>query len=177
MEYIFPQISSIFYIGIGVIVLGVLLLLGLMWGRKSPTAYVLSFVICVILGVVLLVASKGGSLSIENKEVILKIPMYKQRVISANDILDVKTIDLSTDSPYKLVKKTSGTAAKNFYSGWFKLQNGEKAFLLLQGKQGVFVETKTGKKYIFGINNFEKLKRVFEREVGRIGSDVENQKE
>ena len=173
MEYIFPKIAFVYYIGIGTIVLGVLLLLGLVWGKKGPFTYIFSCMVCVIVGVFIIYVSKGGKLVIENKTVKLKVLMYSEKIISAENISEIRIINIDSDSLYKPVKKTSGTATKNFRSGWFKLKNGEKAFLLLEGRKGIYVKTQAGERYIFGIKDFKKLEQVFEREVGRIGGDVE----
>jgi hypothetical protein len=170
MEYIFPKMSIVIYSGIGTIVLGVLLLLGIAYGRKGPVNYIFGSIICVIIGIFLLQIAKGGALKIQNQTVTLKIPMYSQKIFTADQIAEARISNLDAGSPYLPVRKKSGSAFKNFKSGWFTLKNGEKAFLLLEGKKGLYIKTTSGDNYVIGIQNFDRLLEVFQNEIKKVTS-------
>lgn len=170
MEYIFPRMAIVLYAGIGSIVLGFLLLLGLIWGKKGPVNYILGCVFCVILGLFLISISNGGTMSITEKQVILKVPMYKQKIIESSLIKQAMVVELRKGTAYYPVRKKSGGAFKNFRNGWFKLQNDEKAFLLVEGQKAIYIKTDSGDVYMFGINNFESLAQAYQREIGEFTS-------
>ena len=54
MEYIFPKISVVIYVGIGTIILGVLILLGISWGKKGPLNYIFGSIVCIAVGIFLI---------------------------------------------------------------------------------------------------------------------------
>lgn len=165
MEYEFPKIALLTYTGIGIIVLGILLLLGLVWGRKSPLNYILGSIICVITGIFLLHVDAGGTLKIEDNQLIFKVPLFKTKIITSSDIQEIKTIDIEEDSAYRPVKKKSGGSFKNLKTGWFVLANGESAFLGLEGKRGLYIKTKDNRIYLIGIQDFDTFLKVFREKV------------
>jgi len=157
MEVIFPKISTVYYSGIGTIILGVLLLLGVAGGKKGPLNYILGSIVCIVVGIFITHIAKGGTLKIEDQTVKMKIPMYSQKSFSFAEVTESATIDLNADSPYLPIKKKSGTAIKNFKSGWFQLKNGQNTFLLLEGRKAIYIKTANGDSYLIGINNFDQL--------------------
>ena len=165
MEYIFPKISIVYYSGIGTIVLGVLLLLGIAWGKKGPLNYILGSIVCIVVGIFITHIAKGGTLKIENQTVKMKIPMYSLKSFSFDEITETEIIDLNADSPHLPTKKKSGTATKNFKSGWFQLKNGEKAFLLLEGRKAIYIKTANGDAYLIGIKSFDQLVDKFQQNI------------
>lgn len=171
MEYIFPKIAVAIYSGIGTIVLGVLLLLGISWGKKGPLNYICGSLVCIVVGVFIIVIARGGTLKISDQKVRLKLPLYSEKIFTADQIADVQIISLDEDSPLKPVRKKSGSATKNLKNGWFALKNGEQAFLLLEGRKAIYVKTKAGDAYLLGINDFDRLLEVFQKNVKQIISD------
>jgi len=161
MEYIFPKISVIIYVGIGTIILGVLFLLGISWGKKGPLNYIFGSIVCIAVGIFLIYISKGGTLKIDNQTVNLKIPMFSKKSFSFEKISNLAIVDLNTASPYLPTKKKSGSATKNFKSGWFQLKNGQKAFLLLEGRKAIYIKTVNGDNYLIGIKKFDELAEEF----------------
>ncbi|HEX9972675.1 MAG TPA: hypothetical protein VGD14_11450 [bacterium] len=171
MEYIFPRIAVAVYAGIGTIVLGVLLLLGISWGKKGPLNYIFGSIVCIIVGIFIISIARGGTLKIEGDEVSMKLPIYSQKIFTADQIVDVRTISLDEDSPFKPVRKISGGATRNLKNGWFTLKNGEKAFLLLEGRKAIYVKTKAGDAYLLGIKNFDQLLNVFQKNIKQLNSE------
>lgn len=163
MEYIFPKIAVAVYVGIGTIIMGVLLLLGISWGRKGPLNYILGSIVCIITGIFVIFIARGGILKINGNEVRMKVPFYSEKAFTADQIADAQIISLDEDSPYKPARKISGGATKNLKNGWFKLKNDEKAFLLLEGRKAIYVKTKLGDAYLLGIKDFDQLVDIFQK--------------
>lgn len=170
MEYIFPRMTIVLYAGAGSIVLGFLLLLGLIWGKKGPLNYILGWVICLIVGLFIVSISRGGTMIIQDNQVTLKAPLFKQKIIESSQVKQAMVVELRKGSVYYPVLKKSGGAFKNFRNGWFKLQNDEKAFLLVEGRKAIYVKTESGDIYMFGINDFDKLVQVYQHEIGEFTS-------
>jgi hypothetical protein len=168
MEYIFPKISIVFYSGIGTIVLGVLLFLGIIWGKKGPLNYIFGSIVCIIVGIFILHVAKGGTLKIEDQTVKMKIPMFSQKSFSFDELVQTEVVDFNMDSQYLPVKKKSGTAIRDFKSGWFELKKGEKAFFLLEGRKAIYLKTKDGNAYVIGIKNFNQLIEKFQQNLEEI---------
>lgn len=166
MDYAFPTIWIAKYAGMITVVLGVLLLLGIGFGRKSPLNYIFAAIVCVATGLfVALWISKGGTLKIENQKLTLKIPMYKTKIITTNEIEEVQIVEVNSESPYRPARKRSGTATKAFKSGWFTLKNKEKAFVALEGQKALYIKTKKGALFLIGIKDFDQMLAVFNNKI------------
>jgi len=170
MEYIFPKMAIVLYAGVGSIVLAFLLLLGLIWGKKGPFNYIFGCIVCVLVGLFIISISRGGALSINDRQVSLKVPMYKQKIIESAQVKEARIVELQKGTMYYPVRKKSGGAFKNFRNGWFKLQNDEKAFLLVEGRKAIYVKTNAGDVYMFGIKDFDSLVQAYQREIGEFKS-------
>ena len=166
MDYAFPTIWIAKYAGMMTVVLGVLLLLGIAFGRESPLNYIFAAIVCIATGLfVVLWISKGGTLKIENQKLTLKIPMYKTKIITTNEIAEVRIVEIDSESPYRPARKRSGTATKAFKSGWFTLKNKEKAFVALEGQKALYIKTQNGALLLIGIKDFDRLLTVFNKQI------------
>jgi len=166
MEYVFPEIKILFYIGIGIIVLGVLMLVGIIPARqKSPAARLIGSLVCIIVGIFLFTIDEPSSIAIQENKLILKFRFYGTKVISEADIQDVKIVDLKKDVQYMPIRKRSGTSYKDIRIGWFILNNKEKAFVALEGKLSLYINSKDEVNYLVGIKDFDHLLEVFRQQV------------
>jgi len=141
MDYIFPKMTIMIFVGIGMILVGF---------------FIMSL-------------SKSGEMSIKAQHVILKVPMYKEKRIPASQVQEARIVELIKGSDYYPVAKKSGSAIKNFRSGWFKLKNKERAFLLVEGNRAIYLKTHSGENYLFGIKDFDRMVEVYRHEIGPIG--------
>ncbi len=171
MEFILPKILLLYYVGIGVIVLGILMLLGLVVGRKKRLYYLFAWFLCCAIGILLIYVSSGSRVIIRHGEIELKVRLYQTKWIAADQIQHSKILELNRPSDLNPARKISGTWVGKQRTGWFRLKNKDKAFLVLEGSKGIFIGTKTGEKYIFGIQNFDSLKAVFEQRIKKIEAD------
>jgi len=166
MEYVFPAIKILFYVGIGVIALGVLILIGIIPTRqKTPAARFIGSLVCIIVGIFLFTIQKPGSIAIEDNKLILKFRFYGTKVISEADIQEIKIVDLKKDMQYMPVRKRSGASYQDIRTGWFILNNKEKAFVALEGKLALYIKSKDGVNYLVGIKEFDHFLEVFRQKV------------
>jgi hypothetical protein len=156
MEFVLPIMQFMKFIGLGMVLLGVLLLVGIFRGSRSKLNYILGSIICIAIGIVILTLKSTGSITLAEDELILKAALCKTQVIKTADIEKAWVEDL-TDSPWRPGRKKSGTSIGDIRTGWFTLQNGRKAYVVLQGRRGICFEA--GKDYVFviGTENFDEL--------------------
>ncbi|MFZ5517484.1 MAG: PH domain-containing protein [Candidatus Zhuqueibacterota bacterium] len=140
MDYIFPKMTML-------IVVGIMMILG---------------------GLFIMSLARAGAMSIKAQQVVLKVPMYKEKRIPASQVKEARIVELKKGSDYYPVAKKSGSAVRNFRSGWFKLRNKEKAFLLVEGKQAIYLKTQAGDVFMIGINDFDRLVEVYRHEIGQL---------
>jgi len=168
MEFILPAMKVLTYVGIFTIVLGVLLLSGIVRGRQGPLNYIIASIICIALGIFLLTIRSTGKIGVDDSGFTLKAPLLKTRVIPAGDIARAWVEDLAGSEWYP-ARKTSGAAAGSLRSGWFKLRNGRRAFVVLHGGRALCLEDRNGQVYLLGTEDFEgflsTVKRRFPRMV------------
>jgi len=83
--------------------------------------------------------------------------IYGTVEIPWNKVTTIKIIESLADSAYKPVMKMNGVGLGTLRYGWFKLKNGETAYVYEeQSRKGVLV--KAGEKtYVFAINQIEEL--------------------
>lgn len=166
MEHVFPQIKIVFYVGIGVIALGVLILVGIIpTKQKTPAARFIGSLVCIIVGIFLFTIDEPGSIAIENNKLILKFRFYGTKTISEIDIQDIKIVDLRRDVQYVPIRKRSGASYKDVRTGWFILNNREKAFVALEGKLALYIKSRDGVNYLVGIKDFDHFLEVFRQQV------------
>ncbi len=156
MEFMLPAVPALRLIGLGTLVLGVLIIFGIFYGRRHPANYVVGSVICIALGIFLLTLKSVGSITISNDELILKAALSKTQVIRASDIRKIWIEDLA-GSAWRPGRRQSGTAIGKLRTGRFTLHNGRKAFLVLQGKRALILETDKEAVYLIGVEDFTDL--------------------
>lgn len=69
------------------------------------------------------------------------------RVIPASDLAvgGMKLVDLLTDREYQLVSRRNGSNLPNFYTGWYRLRNREKALVFVTDRRRVvYLPTRAG---------------------------------
>jgi hypothetical protein len=83
-------------------------------------------------------ASKHGKVYLSQTELGINGDLYKKKISLASIIRDrIELINLDRVSPYQPKWRTNGTALPGYLSGWYKLNNGEKAFLLVTARDKV----------------------------------------
>jgi len=156
MEFALPATLFLKLIGLGIILLGILILGGLFRGSRSPLNYLVGSVICIALGIFIFTLRSPGSITLTEEEMVLKAALCKTQVVKFSDIQNIWVEDL-TDSPWRPIHKESGTAVGDIRTGWFRLRNGRKAYLVLQGERGVCFEAGGDHLFVIGTENFDAL--------------------
>ena len=66
-------------------------------------------------------------------------------------ITEVRLVDPRIDTEYRVTRKVNGTAISDYRVGWFRLSNGEKAFVSLDSRsQALYVPTNSGFSLLIG---------------------------
>jgi hypothetical protein len=156
MEILLPAIKIMNYVGIGLVAIGILAIRGIFRGSRSKFNYFVGSLICFGLGIFFLTMKSSGSILVTENSLTLKAMLSKTRVIETKDIQRAWVENLQ-DSEWRPISRKSGTALGNLRLGWFRLHNGHRAFLVLQGEQGLFIEAKNDRLFLIGIEDFDKF--------------------
>lgn len=106
-------------------------------------------------------ASKHGKVYLSQRELSISGDLYKQKISLASIVRDrIESINLDCLSLYQPKWRTNGTALPGYLSGWYKLNNGEKAFLLVtDSKKVVYLPTTKNYSVLMSIENSEEFLR------------------
>ena len=87
-----------------------------------------------------------ASLTIDDQALEIKAGTNSTRVPrSAIKSSEVRLVEPGSDPGLRTVRRTNGVALKSLRSGWFQLENGEKAFLwMTRDSRAVYVPTTEG---------------------------------
>jgi hypothetical protein len=154
MEILLPEIKLITYVGIGLIAIGILAIRGIFRGSRSKFNYIAGSLLCLGLGIFILTSKSTGSIKVTEDSLTLKAILSKTQVIETTEIKRAWVEDLK-DTEWRPISRSSGTSLGNLRTGWFRLQNGLKAFCILQGERGLFIEMNKGDVYLIGLEDFD----------------------
>lgn len=154
METLLPAMKLMTYIGIGLIAVGLLAIRGIFRGSRSKFNYFVGALICFALGIYFLSMKSSGSIIISEESVTLKALLSKTQVIETEKIQRAWVEDLQ-DTEWRPISRSSGTSFGSLRTGWYRLQNGRRAFLVLQGERGLFIEGEKARLYLIGVEDFE----------------------
>ena len=153
MEILLPEIKLMTYVGIGLIAIGILAIRGIFRGSRSKFNYVVGSLICIGLGLFILTSKSAGSIKVTEDRLILKALLSKTQVIEINEIKRAWVEDFK-DTEWRPISRSSGTSLGNLRTGWFRLQNGLKAFCIVQGERALFIMMENGDVYLIGLEDF-----------------------
>ena len=154
MEILLPAIKLMTYIGIGLIAIGILSIRGIFRGSRSKFNYIVGALICFALGIYFLTMKSSGSIKITEDSVTMKAILSKTQVIETEKIQRAWVEDLQ-NSEWRPISRSSGTVLGNLRTGWFRLQNGRRAFLILQGERALFIEGENDRLFTIGVEDFD----------------------
>lgn len=154
MEFIIPAIKLLTYIGIGLIIIGLFSIRGIFRGSRSKFNYVAGAVICFALGIYFITMESSGSIYVTENSVTLKALLSKTRVINTADIQRAWVEDLQ-DGEWRPISRNTGTVFGDIRTGSFRLENGRRAFLVLQGEKGLFIEANNDRLFLVGVEDFD----------------------
>jgi hypothetical protein len=106
-------------------------------------------------------ASKHGKVYLSQAELGISGDLYKKKISLASLIRDrIELINLDRVSPYQPKWRTNGTALPGYLSGWYKLNNNEKAFLLVTSRDKViYLPTTKNYSVLISVENSEEFLR------------------
>lgn len=154
MEILLPAIKLMTYIGIGLVAIGILAIRGIFRSDQSKFNYIVGSLICFALGIFFLTIKSSGSIKVTEDSLTLKAILSKTQVIETDKIQRAWVENLQ-DTEWRPISRSSGTTLGNLRTGWFRLQNGRKAFLLLQGERALFIGADKGRWFLIGVEDFD----------------------
>ncbi len=154
MEILLPAVKLMTYIGIGLTAIGILALRGIFRGSRSKFNYIIGTLVCFALGIYLLTMKSSGSINITENNLTLKAILSKTQIIETKEIQQAWVENLQ-DSDWRPINRSSGTALGNLRTGRFRLQNGRRAFLVLQGDRALIVEGENDRLFMIGVEDFD----------------------
>jgi hypothetical protein len=167
-SFTFPVFKAFVIMGIVEMVLGVLIIVGILRSRSGIVGRIIGGAVLIVFGVVFLGIRNTGEIRISEGSMELRIPFGRDKVIATQDIISVREVNILQDGEYRPVRKVSGGKIGDVRTGWFRLSNGEKAFLTLEGPRALYIETTLGFNALVGANDFEAFDASFIRHVYNI---------
>ncbi len=167
MTFAFPTMKAITIMGIAEIVLGALILLGVLRSRKGMVPRIVGGAILIVFGLFFAGMRNTGEIRLDEGRMRLVVPFQRDRVIESGDIRGVTAVDIGGSPGMRPVRKLSGGNIGDVRTGWFRLENGEKAFLALEGRRALYIETMLGFNALVGCGDFESFERAFSELVYR----------
>jgi hypothetical protein len=122
----------------------------------------------IILTIGIMSSIKNTTLTLTEKELIIKSAFYGRKIPLENIIIDgIKEISLDEDTEYNLSFRTNGTALPQFKSGWFRLKDREKALVFITDKNSVVLIPTKDYLLLFSMDNIDefinKIKQIAKR--------------
>lgn len=154
MEILLPVVKLMTYIGIGLVAVGILAIRGIFRGSRSKFNYIIGSIICFALGIFFLTMKSSGSITITENSLTLKAILSKTQVVET-DKIQRAWVDNLQDTEWRPIGRSSGAVLDNLRTGWFRLQNGRRAFLILQGERALFIEAENGRMFLIGVEDFD----------------------
>ncbi|UCE42608.1 MAG: hypothetical protein JSV17_06540 [Candidatus Aminicenantes bacterium] len=154
METLLPAVKLMTYIGIGLVAIGILAIRGIFRGSRSKFNYFLGSLICFALGIFFLTMKSSGSIKVTEDRLTLKVMLTKTQVIETDKIKRAWVENLQ-DTDWRPISRSSGASLGKLRTGWFRLQNGQRAFLALQGERALFIEAENDRVFLIGVEDFE----------------------
>jgi hypothetical protein len=158
MEILLPEIKLMTYLGYGLIIIGLLAIRGIFRGSRSKFNYVVGSLLCIGLGLIIITSKSSGSITVTEDSLKLKALLSKTHIIESDEIKRA-WVEEFENSQWRPVSRSSGTALGNLRTGWFRLQNGLRAFCIVEGEQGLYIETHNGRFYLIGLEDFSAFVR------------------
>jgi hypothetical protein len=110
---------------------------------SAPLIITIVVIVAVIILLIVLVfgiiySLKNTSLSLTDKELIIKTMFYGRKIPLENVMVDeIRTINLNEEPEYNITVRLNGTGLPNVKLGWMRLKNGMKALACVTDKENV----------------------------------------
>ncbi len=161
MTFAFPTMRAITIMGIAEIVLGALLVFGVLKSRKGMVARIVGGAVLIVFGLFFVGMRNTGEIRLDEGRMRLVVPFQRDKVVGTGDIRGVTEVDIGETPGMKPVRKISGGNIGDVRTGWFRLESGEKAFLALEGRRALYIETTLGFNALVGCGDFASFERAF----------------
>ena len=128
-----------------------------------PIVIIFSLLIVLLIGLLagIIFSVKHTSISIQDNNVVIKSFIYGRKIpIEDIAVSEIKTVNLNQDKEYNISVRTNGIGLPNFYSGWMRLNNGQKALVFLTNRENVLLIPANNFVVLFSMEGTEDFKKV-----------------
>lgn len=160
-SFAFSGMKLFLVVGIIEIVIGVLLLAGLLKSRSGALARIVGGAVLIAFGILFVNLRSFGEIRFTEGAMHLEVPFQRDKVIAAADIVNAREINIALDGELRPARKLAGGKVGDIRTGWFKLADGTKAFLALEGVRALYIETTLGFPVMAGVEDFEAFEESF----------------
>ncbi|MGE0622452.1 MAG: hypothetical protein AB7O54_07495 [Pseudomonadales bacterium] len=126
-------------------------MLGVIPGKGSNKIWLVGAIPILILAMFIGYVLLGSSLQAPRVQLIADEIRFDTRYLAqpiprhSLSLEDARLVDSSKQTEYRIVEKENGVAISDYRVGWFRLSNGEKAFVSLDsGPEAVYLPTSSG---------------------------------
>ena len=103
-------------------------------------------------------AIKNTTISLTDKELIIKSAFYGRKIPIENIMIDgIKAVNLDIDSEYDISVRTNGIGLPNFKLGWMRLKNGTRALTFLTNRNSVVLIPAKDFSVLFSMDDIEEF--------------------
>ena len=128
-----------------------------------PVVILILFVVLFIGSIGIMYYMKNTKVIISNDYLTIKSIIYGRNIpFEKINVAGIKKINLLNDHDYNIKHKTNGIGFPNYYAGWMRLNNGDKAFVHLTDKTNVVLIPTEEYDILLSINDFDKIKEILE---------------
>ena len=122
-----------------------------------PIALIL--VVCLVLVIVIATTIGRGSVEVSRESIKMNASIYGRSIPLASVMVEqAQIIDATKDANLRPKWRTNGIGLPGYAAGWFKLQNGEKALVLITDRRKVlYFPTREGYSVLVSAAEPEKL--------------------
>jgi len=101
---------------------------------------------------------KNSTITLTNKELIIKSIFYGRKIPMENILIhDVKAINLYENQEYAVTYRTNGIRLPNISLGWMRLKSGQKALAFVTDKSNAVLIPTKDFVILFSMNNIEEF--------------------
>jgi hypothetical protein len=113
------------------------------------------------MGILFVQIRSTGEIHIDEGSMYLKVPFQRDKLVHTEDVRSAVAVNFTIDKDYRPTRKISGGNLGDIRTGWYRLANGTKAFLCVNGVEALYIETSLGHSFLVGTPEFEEFEEAF----------------
>jgi hypothetical protein len=129
-----------------------------------PVILIIVFIASIVCFIGIMYYMKNTSIVITDEYLKIKSFLYSRTVpLDKINVNGLRQLNLYDDQEYNIKIRTNGIAVPNYYAGWMKLNNGNKAFVHITDKTNVVLIPSDGYDILFSTDDFDGIKEMLNK--------------